>query len=293
MANEVVETKSAELTPEAKMQKWLDSPEVRDKIGGIASNAMSDEAFCADIIEAFRQNQQLKACSKASIIMALVKVRQLGLRTTGAKAGVFLIPYENKNVWEIRTQIGYQGWLTLMRNCNHFTSCYAEVVYTDDTFSILRGTDPQIIHEPNYFAERTDEKIIGAYAVAFFKDGHKEFIFMPRAEILKRRDVSAMKVKAIWDKWFVEMCQKTAIIALAKRVKTSTNIETALQVEADEFELGQKEDMLEPTSGRRKMTLNRQPVLPVLQENNFAEMFGADSQPEQPQIDTEENKTNE
>lgn len=257
----------AELAKSDKLAAWMLSKPVKMKIMGVVSSAMTDDDFVLDICQTFRNNPELKTCSSESLIFSLAKVRQLGLRTTGIKPGVHLIPRENRKTGtrECQVMIGHQGWAELMRRNPSFMNHTAEVVYRDDVFNVIKGINPHIVHEENYLSpNRSDGDIIGAYAIAFFKDGHNEFVVMDRAALLKRRDASPTKEKPVWTAWFPEMCKKTVRIALGKVIETSENreIETALQVEAENYEIEEQDKFLEPTGERRKMRLNRNAEIP-------------------------------
>ena len=92
---------------------------------------------------------------------------QLGLEPGGTLGHIYFIPYGNK----CTPIIGYKGYLELARRSGQVARLDARVVYEGEKFEVTAGLHPNIEHSVRGDVDRSDDKIVAAYAVAVLKDG--------------------------------------------------------------------------------------------------------------------------
>jgi recombinational DNA repair protein RecT len=153
---------------------------------------------------------------------------------------------------ECNLQIGYRGLLVLCRRSGQITVVKATLVRKGDKFKPYYGTEDRIDHEPLddvNDAAGNERKITHCYAVATFKEGHKDF------ELMSISEVEALRKKAkafspAWDDHYGEMVKKTVLRRLAKRLPQSEDLARLLELDSQAEEgvpqgLGDGEDILD------------------------------------------------
>lgn len=181
-------------------------------------------------------------CTLESLYKSMLLAAQAGLMPDGVTQQAHLIPRKNgkKGTTECNLQIGYRGYLTLCRRSGEVTVIAAHAVYQSEKFKIVLGTQPKIEHEPNV-GSADPGPMIGVYAVAHFVKGGEDFEWMPVAEIEALRVRSAAGGQA-WDTDYVEMCKKTVLRRLCKRLPQSEDAARLLELDA-KAEAGTPQDM--------------------------------------------------
>lgn len=197
----------------------------------------------------------------ASVLQSVFKICQCGLSLNPAMGHAYLIPYGGRFPL-IAMQVGYKGYIALITKKGAVLDVQASCIYDCDDFKETKGSTPQIVHNPKL--NRPDNaEMIGAYAVAFLKDGHTHHIVMRMDDIFKRRNLSQAYIsfklgktpKCIWTDWPDEMAMKTAIRALSNYLQqeqpdaTTVQLSTALKVDdiildIDSGEVGLIENLL-------------------------------------------------
>ena len=164
----------------------------------------------------------LESCSQASIANSLMDMATLGLNAS-KKQGYF-IAYGGK----CQFQKSYFGNITLARR-NGLKTINAEIIYDGDTFKyhIENGMKVIDVHEQD-FMNIDNDKILGAYAVAFMDDGRKVVEVMNINQLKKawnqrmgglKEDASSTHMK-----FKDQMAKKTVINRLCKLIgNTSTD----------------------------------------------------------------------
>lgn len=154
---------------------------------------------------------KLLQCTKESIIASLMTAAQLGLEPNGTLGSAYLVPFNNrkKQVMECQLIPGYRGLIDLAKRSGEVDGVEARVVYEGDRFEPHYGTEPKIIHIPNFEGERKFSTIRAFYVVATFDGGHKQFEIMSKAEVEAIRARSQAKDEGPWQTDFEEMAKKT------------------------------------------------------------------------------------
>lgn len=229
---------------------WFNSPDVIEKVRDSWSSDVSPELFLT-AMKSLANLGNFDDVSRESIYIALIEAAKTGLVPSTGR--VYFIPRNNRKTGrkELNFQIGYQGYLDLMRRGGFV--CYAGVVYKDDEFEVRQGTKPGIKHKPKIDGERKPEDVIAAYAVAIVGDS-KEKIFevMNRAEIERIRLNYSMGASPAWKNGYAEMCKKTAVMRLRKYCPIDTSANEAIV--ADERRIfGDDEPVKTKTSGATQL----------------------------------------
>jgi phage RecT family recombinase len=232
MNNDVIKKQFAEAIP-----KWL-----------------SVDRFLKIVFGALIRNPRLMDCTKESLLQSVMQCAQLGLEPILGRA--YLIPYNNnKNVngrwvktWEVQMQVGYQGFIDLVRRSGEIANIASNVVFERDKYTLDLSLD-RVPHEPYLLGDRG--KPIFAYTAWTFKDGIKGFDFMTLEAINKRRDKSPAWQRAQnspndkkaqstpWVEWPEEMMQKTCIKSHTKMLPMSIDFMEAVAMDnRAEFEAG-------------------------------------------------------
>ncbi len=162
------------------------------------------------------RDPKLLSCSPRSIVMAVLQCTIIGLYPGAALGHVYPVPFGN----QCQVIIGYKGMIELIVSSGAAKAIYAEAVFGDDDYSVIKGTSPKIVHKPQPVeaGEIRDYKNMRAvYAVAVIDETTNVFAEMSRAEVEKIRD--GRKGKGGFSPWSshpIEMAKKTVIRALCK-----------------------------------------------------------------------------
>lgn len=196
---------------------------------------VSDEQFFKDLLNfsAFelKNNPKLMECPQKSIAKSIISAGVLGLRP-GPQQHIHFVPRKKKGVLECCLEVGYRGYITLLMRLPNVSFVDADCIYEGDEILIEKGGKPNLVHRPNINGDRTDQKIIGAYAVLYFNDDDRpKFVFMNRQELQKVQGTSAANGYGPWNDWFGEMAKKTVLKRLSKQIDLSFELSQATHLE--------------------------------------------------------------
>lgn len=166
-------------------------------------------------IQILTGNEFLANCDQESIRNAVVNVSLTGLTLNPALKFAYLVPRKGKCILDI----SYMGMIKVLTDAGAVKNVDAGVIYANDKFDYRKGTDPYFKHQP---ALTNKGAMIGAYAVAFFRDGGFQFEVLGREDVEKVRNTSESWKKedtrkfSPWETWEDEMWKKTALKRLFK-----------------------------------------------------------------------------
>jgi recombination protein RecT len=215
----------------------LQSEKVQNAIARALPRHITPERMIRVAMTAIQKTPKLAECDQRSLISAIVQAAELGLEPNTPLGHAYLIPYFNKNTKRTEAQLmpGYRGFMALARRSGQVQGIYAEIVYEKDFFEITYGLNKDLIHKPA-LNEEDRGQMVGAYAVAKFKDGYTDFEYMDAVEIGKIRKRSKSPDNGPWVTDTGEMWRKTPIRRLAKRLPLSIEDSTLQKaIEIDDF----------------------------------------------------------
>jgi recombination protein RecT len=225
------------------------------------------ERFARVALTLIRTNPNLEKCSDVSLMGSLMMAAQLKLEMNLGSA--YIVPYWSGKLqsFEAQFQIGYQGYIELFYRHPLAEELYAEIVYRNDEFKIVKGTKREIVHNPVLSEDRGDP--IGYYAVARLKTGAFNFAYMSVSEVKAHRQRYAPAKHSAWDSDFDAMALKTCIKKTLKLMPRSVEISTAVSFD---------EGIKRPATMDMAMDIES---IPTLFPENNPKGIGY-SQPEQP-----------
>lgn len=184
----------------------------RDQLAMLLGQSVDPERFITVALAAVQGQKGLLECSPLSIFTAIREAAVYGLEL-GPLGDASLTPYAG----EASLSVEYRGYRKLAMRDGTVRVVAADVVYENDAFRIVSGSEqPGIYHEP---ALKERGNVVGAYAWARLANGELVYVWMTEAELYKRRDVSrswrtALKYNrtdSIWHLWPIEMMRKTVV----------------------------------------------------------------------------------
>jgi recombination protein RecT len=188
-----------------------------------------------------RKNPKLLECSSQSLLGALMLAAQLGLEP-GILGHAYLIPYYNSKTrsTEVQFQIGYKGYIDLVRRSGELQTLDVHEVCRNDVFEYEYGLTPKLMHRP---ALENRGEVYCYYAIAKLKDGGFSYLVMSIQDVEKFRKRSKSPDYGPWVTDYDAMAKKTVIKQLAKYLPLSTEIQT--QIVQDEVTKKEYENVFE------------------------------------------------
>lgn len=222
----------------------------------VAAQGLDMRKLIPIVISRVARRPELLECTPDSFYSALHLAAQIGLEPEGPHGHFYLIPRANKHrggAKEAIPLIGYKGLCELARRSGQITRLDAHLIYEGETFAYDRGTGA-ISHPYRMDVDRTDAKIVGAYATAHLKDCAQPIVcVLTRAEIDARRRRSLARDGGPWVTDYAAMVRKTALRALLNGGLVPLTRELATAVEAEieeELKLADVEVLAEPVESK-------------------------------------------
>lgn len=164
------------------------------------------------LLDAFKENP-------SSLFASILAGAEIGLIPSDMLGEFYLIPRRIDGKQTVTPLIGYKGLVSILLRSGEITKIHTECVYEGDHFEAIYGLEQNIIHKPNFDAERSANTLKFVYAVAKLKNGDYQFQVLSKGEILKIKALSRYdndlyfndkKDPQMW------MVRKTALIQLSK-----------------------------------------------------------------------------
>lgn len=206
----------------------------REELEAVLPPDIPFERFHATVNQALRNDPAILNCTGASIVNACIKSAYDGLRLDGREA-VLVEHSENVGTkanpkWEKHAVYFpmVRGLIKKILMSREVVAIDVDVIHANDQYRIIRGTNPDVLHEPLVVGDRGP--IVAAYSVATLKSGHKT------TEVMLRADLDAVRAEAktqfVWKKWEGEMDKKSVIRRHEKRLPSGRDM---IDVEAREL----------------------------------------------------------
>ena len=170
-------------------------------------------------IQILSNNPYLMKCDPNSVKDSVVNVALTGITLNPALKFAYLVPRKVKGDLKCILDISYMGMIKILTDAGAVKNVDAGVIYSNDKYDFRRGSDPYFKHQPAL--SNRGEKI-GAYAIAFLRDGGFQFEILGRDEIEKVRATSESykneegRKFSPWETWEDEMWKKTVLKRLFK-----------------------------------------------------------------------------
>jgi len=176
--------------------------------------------FIKSAFLAISREPKLLECTQKSLITAVINAAELGLDFTPAKGHAYLIAFKQTATF----MPGYRGMIDLAKRSGTVSKIEAHIVHEKDEFSIEYGLTPKLVHKPQITG--APGNVLGAYAIAWFKDDEPQYEFMTKDQLdgIRRR----AKTDLIWSSDYIEMCRKTAVRRLFKYLPSSPDLDKAM-----------------------------------------------------------------
>lgn len=182
------------------------------------------------MVDTARVTPKVLNCTPTSILSSLVKCAQLGL-FPGAMQESALIPYGD----DLTFQPMYQGLTKLCYQSGLVKDIACEVVYSNDFFEYMLGTEQYIKHIP---ADDDRGSFVGAYAVITLVYGGKIIKRMSakevgsiRAKSANDRNAKKYNKQSVWDSDFDAMARKTVLKQAIKLAPKSNKLLQAIELD--------------------------------------------------------------
>lgn len=160
----------------------------------------------------------LLECPEKSILAALMTCAQLGLRIGVNNEAILKPRWSKRHQRHLAVfEAGYQGLQKLAYQSGAVRLIYAQEVYSEDEFSIRRGHDEQLRHEPALIDDPGGIKLF--YAFAKLSNGECLFEHWMNSRMERFREEYAPQFGPWWGALtYPQMGRKTMLKQLAKQL---------------------------------------------------------------------------
>lgn len=210
------------------------------------------EKFVRTVLTAIQMNPQIAEATETSVINACMKAATDGLILDGREAALTIYNV-NKGTreapkWAKEAQYMpmVTGIIKRVRNSGEISLFNAFVRHENDLFKRKLGLELVLEHEPN---DDNPGKVIGAYAVCKYKDGEIDFEYMTIQQIESIRTRSKSPTKGPWATDYEEMCKKTVMRRLSKRLPMSSDLHNVIQRVDELYDMNEDVDTVDQATG--------------------------------------------
>lgn len=214
----------------------------KSSMAAVATSFLTPDRLVKIVCTQLVRVPKLAECSIESVLSATMTCAELGL-APGVLGSAYLIPYGN----QCQLIVGYRGMIELARRSGTITTIQAQVVREGDEWHFSYGVGgADFKHVPK---APTDAKIVGAWALATFKDGGHQFDYMSREEVDAIRKRSRAGNNGPWVSDFAEMAKKTVLRRLCKLLPLTPDVTEKIAL-ADSTEFNMASIDLDPSAIR-------------------------------------------
>lgn len=161
----------------------------------------------------------LEKCTDFSKFNALREACELGLDFNKARSHLYLVAYGN----QAQLQISYRGMIELILRSGAAENVDAEIIYSNEKYSVTRGDDKKLVHE--IMLEGDIGEPIASYVFYDLPNGKTKFVVIRKDEIEAARKKSKMPQGLAWSEFWWDMWRKCAIRKSWKSMSTVKDIE--------------------------------------------------------------------
>lgn len=203
--------------------------------GVLRDKSLSAESVTTSAVAEVIRNESLWPCTPQSIFDCVLAATQLQLRVGKDLGHAYLVPFRDKAAGTVVATfiIGYRGLVMLARRSGEIASITANVVYSNDVFEAVEGSNGRLHHAPKYFDTKGRGELVGVYAYAKLTGGGEQWAVMSIAEVDAVRARSRASGSGPWVTDYAEMAKKTVVRRLAKMLPISVDDQEAVASDED------------------------------------------------------------
>lgn len=184
-----------------------------------------------DYVNQKDKDKALLWCNDFSIQRCIVQAAELDLQPGSALGQAWFIPYN----YEATFQVGVWGYVALMRRSDNVSEVWADVIYENDKYKVVRGAHRDLQHEIDPRMTRAQRgAVLGAYACVKYVNGSVDWEFVNAEDLALARETSKAPNSPAHVKWPDEMSKRTAIKRLAKYAEKAVIVNRAAELDESE-----------------------------------------------------------
>lgn len=194
-----------------------------DSVKAALPKDFNQARFVQNCLALLKENPKLVNYGSAALMTNLLKASYLGLDFYGKEC--YLVPYGD----ELTFMPSYTGHVKLAKkySIRPIKGIYAKLIREGDEFiEEIKDGEPSITFRPKFL---NDGNIIGAFAIAQYKDGGMDYDVMSISDLENTRKSSKASNSPAWKNFAGEMYKKTVLKRLCKHIEL--DFESASQQE--------------------------------------------------------------
>ncbi len=233
-------------------------------------------------IQLLVNNPTLLKCDADSVKFAVANVALTGITLNPALKYAYLIPRKSKEGMKCVLDISYMGMIKILTDAGAVKNVDAGVLYQNDKYDFRRGNDPYFKHVP---ALSNRGAKVGAYAIAFLRDGGFQFEILGCEEIEKIRATSESyknedgRKFSPWETWEDEMWKKSALKRLFKLLPKTNFSEQLIAAISHDYE-NEKDDLIQITDEKYSQIFEDIPEANIVKDTPVEKKQKKDKEPE-------------
>lgn len=193
-----------------------------EKISKALPSHLTVKRFISSACAYIEKAPKLLECDRRTLIASIMRAGQMGLLIDGIESA--LVPRKQN----VTLMVMFQGLLKLCRNSGELKDIQSAVVYEKDEFDYYTDETGEHLKHRRTWGDRGARKLV--FAVARTKDGGTYVEVMDATQVDAVKKQGYNNADSPWNGPFQdEMWRKSAIRRLAKRLPSSTDMESFSQ----------------------------------------------------------------
>jgi recombination protein RecT len=216
------------------ISKALQEEDFRLKISQSLPKGVGIDRFIRVTLTAIQNApKQIEGADRLSLYNAIIRAASDGLVPDGREGA--LVAFNTKDGKMIQWMPMITGLIKRIAECG--VTVESQIICQNDLFDVAFGDDAKIIHKPAKLGLQRGS-LIGAYAIARLPGGAIMREVMDREQLESVRAVSRSAESGPWASFFDEMCRKTVLRRLIKRVPiTDARVQEVIARDDELYEL--------------------------------------------------------
>ena len=216
-----METSIQAAKPKMGIVDYLTAPMVKKQIANVVGKTNSTR-FVSSIISAVQATPALASCTQKSILNSALLGETLDLSPSPQLGQYYMVPYNNKGVYEASFQLGYRGYVQMAIRSGEYEKITVLPI-KEGELKKWNPLDEEI--EVELIADeekRSKTKTIGYYGMFKLNNGFRKSMYWTYDKMLEHankysKGFAARKGYTFWEKDFDAMACKTLIRQLISK----------------------------------------------------------------------------